>query len=222
MTENQSAAFYRIEGTLVGRPTLATAAYLAANTQGLAQRIGRLGNVAVAAPFAFAGGLVTGSAGSRITWMGIRGMSEDRLAVLSEEYYRDYVEPDLLAVGLDLIKASRRRGQRLVLISDNIDWVMKPLAERLGADDLICNRLEVKRGEATGRLCDPVIGGGLAGQWARSFADKHEIDLEASCAYGARGSDSLLLSAIGQPCAVNPDRQLRRLADDHDWPVVER
>ena len=44
----------------------------------------------------------------------------------------------------------------------------------------------------------------------------------SSWAYGASAADSLLLSAIGQPCAVNPDRQLRRLAKDHDWPVVEK
>ena len=149
-------------------------------------------------------------------------MSEDRVSVLADEYYQEYLKPNLLDVGLDLIKASRRRGQRVVLISDNIDWVMKPLLERVGADDLICNRLEIKRGETTGRLLDPVIGGGLGGQWARGFADEHHIDLQSSSAYGARASDSLLLSAIGQPCVVNPDRQLRRLADDNDWPVVER
>ena len=94
--------------------------------------------------------------------------------------------------------------------------------DQLGADDLICNRFEIRKGKATGRLEDPVIGGNVAGQWARSFASEHGIDLDASWAYGASAADSLLLSAIGQPCAVNPDWQLRRLAKDHDWPVVEK
>ena len=72
------------------------------------------------------------------------------------------------------------------------------------------------------RLEDPVVGGNVSGQWARTFAAENGIDLEKSFAYGASAADSLLLSAIGKPCAVNPDRQLRRIAKDHDWPVVER
>ena len=78
----------------------------------------------------------------------------------------------------------------------------------------------MRRQKATGRLEDPVIGGNVAGQWARAFATEHSIDLDTSWAYGARGGDSLLLSAIGRPCAVNPDRVLRREAEREGWPIL--
>lgn len=218
----KTAAFFRVEGTLTERPALATAAWLAANAQTFGERFARLGNVALAAPLALAGELATGSMATRMTWMGVRGMSEDRLVVLSEEYFETYLEDSIVEVGTELVEAARRDGRRIILISDNIDLVMQPLADKLGADDLICNRLEMRKQKATGRLEDPVIGGNVAGQWARSFATEHSIDLDTSWAYGARGGDSLLLSAIGRPCAVNPDRQLRRIARDHDWPVLDR
>lgn len=217
-----TAAFFRIEGTLVDKPTLAAAAWFAANAQGIGERLARLGNVALATPLAIAGEMQAGSTATRMTWMGVRGMSEDRLAVLGEEYYEKYLQDEVLEVGESLLKKARKAGQRIVFISDNIDLVVKPLADQLGADDLVCNTLELKRGKATGRLEDPVVGGNLSGQWARAFAADHGIDLDKSWAYGASAADSLLLSAIGKPCAVNPDRQLRRLAKDHDWPVVER
>ena len=217
-----TAAFFRIEGTLVDKPTLAAAAWFAANAQGIGERLARLGNVALATPLAFAGEMQAGSTATRMTWMGVRGMTEDRLAVLGEEYYEKYLQDEVLEVGESLLKKARKAGQRIVFISDNIDLVVKPLADQLGADDLVCNRLELKRSKATGRLEDPVVGGNLSGQWARAFAADHGIDLDKSWAYGASAADSLLLSAIGKPCAVNPDRQLRRLAKDHDWPVVER
>ncbi len=217
-----TAAFFRIEGTLVDKPTLAAAAWFAANAQGIGERLARLGNVALATPLAFAGEMQAGSTATRMTWMGVRGMTEDRLAVLGEEYYEKYLQDEVLEVGENLLKKARKAGQRIVFISDNIDLVVKPLADQLGADDLVCNRLELKRSKATGRLEDPVVGGNLSGQWARAFAADHGIDLDKSWAYGASAADSLLLSAIGKPCAVNPDRQLRRLAKDHDWPVVER
>lgn len=218
----RSAAFFRVEGTLVTRPALATAAWLAANAQGVGERVARLGNVALAAPLAMAGELSAGSTATRMTFMGLRGMSEDRLLSLCEEYYEDYLRDAVLDVGSELVERARKLGQRIVFISDNIDLVVKPLADQLGADDLVCNRLEVKKQKATGRLEDPVIGGNLAGQWARAFAEEHGIDLQASLGYGSSAADGLLLSAIGKPCAVNPDRQMRRMAKDHDWPVVER
>lgn len=220
-TPNSTAAFFRVEGTLSNRNAIFAAAWLAGNAQGIGERFARLGNVAAAAPLSWLGELSSGSTGVRMTWMGLRGMTEDRIVELAREYYATHVEGDVLDVGRDLIKQARAANRRVVLISDNIDHVIKPLADDLGADDLICNQLEIRSGKATGRLEDPVIGGNLSGQWARSFAREHLIDLDGSCAYGARAADSLLLSAIGQPCAVNPDRQLRRIAKDHHWPVLD-
>ena len=217
----QRATFFRVEGTLTDRPALVAAAWLASNAQGFGERIARLGNVALAAPLRMAGGLQAGSTSARMTWMALRGMSEDRVLTLTEEYADAYMRNDVLDVGKDLIKQARKQNRRIVLISDNIDLIVRPLADVIGADDLICNKLEIKRNKATGRLEEPVIGGNLAGQWARAFAQEHEIDLEHSAAYGTQATDSLLLSTIGEPCVVNPDRQLRRLARDHHWPVVQ-
>lgn len=217
-----AAAFFRVEGTLVRPPAIAAAAYFAANANGIGERVARLGNVALALPLALAGEMQAGSTATRMTWMGVRGMTEDRLHVLAEEYFDRYLRDEVLEVGEGLLKKAKKVGQRIVFISDGIDLVMEPLAKQLGADDLICNRLEMRKEKATGRLEDPVVGGNLSGQWARTFAAEHHIDLDRSFAYGASAADSLLLSAIGRPCAVNPDRQLRRLAKDHDWPVVER
>ena len=82
--------------------------------------------------------------------------------------------------------------------------------------------MEIRDEKCTGRLEDPVIGGNVIGSWARSWAAEHGIDLGVCAAYGANADDGILLSSIGLPCAVHPDRQLRRMARDLEWPVVER
>lgn len=217
----ESAAFFRVEGTLTPRPTLAAAAWLAANVQRVRERLLRLGNVALAAPFSLGGPLHDPTTGSRMAWMGLRGVSEDRLVILGEEYAERYVIPTLRDVGVGLLRKAEKKGHRVVLISDSLDAVMKPVAEHLGIEELVCNSMEIRDMKCTGRLEDPVIGGALAVDWARNFARQHGIDLTASLAYGAQGDDQLLLSAIGHPCAVHPDRQLRRMARDLSWPVVE-
>src|SRR5579862_2883185 len=98
-----TAAFFRIEGPLVEKPALAAAAWFAANAQGVGERVARLGNVLLATPLALAGEMQSGSTATRMTWMGVRGMSEDRLVVLGEEYYEKYLRDDVLEVGEGLV-----------------------------------------------------------------------------------------------------------------------
>ena len=218
---SEKAAFFRVEGPLSPRPTVAAAAYLAANSQEISGRLARLGNVALAAPFLFGGPLADPAMGARVTWMGLRGMSHDRLAVLGQEYAERFVIPSLRETGLRLLKEATKSGHRIVLLSDNLHEVMEPVRAHLGADSLVCNRLELAEGKATGRLDTPVFHGAEQAKWVQRYAAETNTDLATSLAYGAQDDDQLLLSAIGRPCVVHPNRGLRNVARTFDWPVVE-
>lgn len=215
------AAFFRVEGTLVRPAAMPAPAYFTLNAQQITSRLTRLGGAALATGLKLAGPLEDQQVVHRLAWMGLRGMSEDRLAVLGDAYYHRYVLPNLKPVGLELLEDARRSGHRVVLLSDDLDVVVAPLRAYLKADELLSNVMEMDRGEATGRLRDPIIGATLSGQWARAFATDRGLDLAQSRAYGAHHADGLLLSAIGLPCVVDPDWRLRRLAKDHDWPIVQ-
>lgn len=217
-----TAAFFKVEGTLLRRGSLAAAAYFAGNGQGLRERALRLGHVAVAAAGFGLLGQNDRALANRISWASLRGMTEDRLHVLAEEFYEDHIRPGLLDSGVELIKRARRDGHRIVLVSESIDLLIAPLAEHIRrVDEVVCNRLEVRDGELTGRLADPVVGGHEVGRWIRDYADEHGIDLDRSVAYGAHAPDLLMLAAVGRPCAVNPDYTLRRAAVDSRWPVLD-
>jgi phosphoserine phosphatase len=220
----ETAAFYRVEGAVVGRPAIAAAAYLVAGSQHPRDKIVRLAGVAAALPFAALGSIGDRSVATRLAYAGLRGMSEDRLAVLGEEYGERYLVPAIRDVARSLVEASRARGHRVVLVSEQLDVVVAPVARalRVPAADVVANRAELDAGGlCTGRLRDPLVGGGSGATWARAFARERGVDLEASFAYGASGDDAVLLGLIGRPCAVMPDRALRRLARDNGWPVVE-
>ena len=216
------AAFFRVEGALVKAPALKSAAWFTLNTAELKGRVSRLGGVALATGLKLAGGVGEQQLAQRAAWMGLRGMSQDRILCLGEEYYERFVQDNVLEVGQELVDEARRQGHRIVLLSENIHAVVAPLKALFKADELISNSLEIRNGKATGRLKEPVIGGALSGNWARHWASEHAVDLSTSSAYGTTSADSMLLNVIGRPCAVNPDRRLRRLAKDLDWPVVER
>lgn len=212
------AALFRVEGTLSPRPTLTAAAWIAANAQRVRSRLFGLSAMALAAPLATRDPMRA----AKLAWSTLEGMSEDRLIVLGEIYATEHLVPALSSVGLELLERCRARGQRIVLLSDNLDVVVRPLATHLGVDDVIANAMELDdRERATGALREPIVGPEMGGRALREALAERGIDLSRACAYGSHHADSVLLGAVALPCAVTPDRELRRLARDLDWPVVE-
>ena len=55
----------------------------------------------------------------------------------------------------------------------------------------------------------------------RAVAEREGLDLAACTAYSDSHTDLPFLEAVGHPVAVNPDRELRRVARERGWPVLE-
>jgi len=222
MTQTNTAAFVRVEGILLARGVLSAAAYLAGNAKKFGERALRLGIVGLAAPVHRLLGQTDRALAHRLAHLAIRGMSRDRVEVLCEEYAEDVLKDTILDQGIELLKRLQSEGRRVVLLSDSIEPIMKPLARHLKHyDELVYNQIEFEDDEATGKLLDPVIGSNVGGRWLDDYAAAHNLELARSAAFGAHGPDMLLLSRVGKPCAVNPDFVLRRSAKDADWPIID-
>jgi phosphoserine phosphatase len=218
----KTAAFFRIEGTLLPAGACSAAAYFASNAPGFTARAFKLGQVALTAPVYSLLGQSDRVLANRLAYLPLRDLSEDRIAMLAEEYFEGMLRDRVLQGGVELLRDARRRGQRVVLISDGLLPVVELLVSHLRhVDDFVCNRLEIREGVATGKLLEPVIGGHDLLGWVKRYALEHELDLAGSSVYAAHGPDLLLMSAVGSACAVNPDFTLRRAARQADWPIVD-
>jgi HAD superfamily phosphoserine phosphatase-like hydrolase len=217
----KTAAFFRVEGTLVDRGALAASVYFASNAQGFAERAFRIGALALGTPVYSFLKQNDRTLATRAAYVTVRHMSEDRIGELADEYYADVLKQRIYDKGRELLKRVRKEGHQIVLLSEGIQPVVAQLAAELAADDYVCNRLEFEDGKATGKLLEPVVGGHDMGGWLKRYAREHDISLEHSLGYAAHGADILLLSSVGKPCAVNPDIALRAAARDTDWPVLE-
>jgi hypothetical protein len=71
----------------------------------------------------------------------------------------------------------------------------------------------------SGRLAGFVLHGEAKAGAVESHAADAGIDLSKSVAYSDTINDLPLLRLVGRPEVVNPDRRLRRVADEHGWPV---
>lgn len=129
-----------------------------------------------------------------------------------------YVAPE----GRRVLEAHRQAGHRPILITASPIYTAAPLAEHLGIppQDVLATRAEVYAGHFTGRMVEPMCYREGKLYWAEEHAARHGIDLQASYFYTDSIDDLPLLQRVSHPVAVNPDKPLRRWAEQQGWPVV--
>jgi len=149
----------------------------------------------------------------------IRGWNRDHVADIVRETLDEIVTPIIFAEALDLIAEHQDAGRKVVIVSSAPEEVVRPIGESLGVDDVIATRADVDgKGNYTGELAFYGYGPHKAEAIA-AMAAREGLDLAASYAYSDSITDAPMLRAVGNPVAVNPDKELARLAREEGWPV---
>src|SRR5205823_2986084 len=112
----------------------------------------------------------------------------------------------------------RALGRRVYIVSSSPEEVVKPLAEHFGVTDVLATRAKVEDGKYVGEIERYVYAEGKADA-IRDIAAELGIDLGNSFAYSDSITDLPMLEAVGNPVAVNPDRDLRREAEKRGWQI---
>jgi hypothetical protein len=162
--------FWRVEGSLLNLTAVRPVGFFSWNAQSFLERWtrrGLMGVLAVARPFLYATHRVFAT---RLLHTVLRGESRDRLDLLGEEFFHYFLKPRLKPRGVEKLKEVLAAGGDVVLVSQGLDHIMRPLANYLGVERVLSNRLDFRGGLATGRLLDPVIR--PRGAFARLLADQ--------------------------------------------------
>ena len=130
------------------------------------------------------------------------------------------IDPAIYDEAVALIEEHRSLGRDIIIISSSGTEVVEPIGERLGVDLAVGTQLEVIDGRYSGEILFYAYGEGKA-QAMRDLAAERGYDLSTSYAYTDSITDLPMLEVVGHPTAVNPDAELRRIAIDRDWPVLD-
>jgi HAD superfamily hydrolase (TIGR01490 family) len=150
-----------------------------------------------------------------------RGWNRDHVASIVRETLTDVIEPIIYAEALELFDDHHAAGREVVIVSSAPLEVVEPMAEFLGADAAIGTRAAVDaEGDYTGDLEFYAYGPNKA-QAIRELAAREYINLPMSYAYSDSITDLPMLEVVGHPVAVNPDKELGRVARERDWEIRE-
>jgi thioester reductase-like protein len=202
--ESGGVTYWRVEGSLLELGALRPVLFFTWNSRSYAERWARragMAGMALVRPFTYA---ASRTFATRFLHTLLRGVSRDRLDLLGEEYFQYVLKPQMRRDAVDKLVEAIRSGERVVLVSQLLDHILKPLAKHFGVESIIANRLDFRDGIATGRLLDPVVRprGPLA--WVASGSTDGRITREKLLRQLGWGRNSGLPEAVVQSSARPP------------------
>ncbi|MGV8976852.1 MAG: HAD family hydrolase [Cellulomonas sp.] len=151
----------------------------------------------------------------------MQGHSVAEVVAIAEDIYDEVLSLRIFPGTQKLLDDHLAAGHEVWLITATPVEIGELIARRLGVTGALGTVAEHKDGFYTGRLVGDMLHGKAKASAVRELAARENLDLTASYAYGDSTNDVPILSAVGFPCAINPDRRLRRHAQTVGWPIRE-
>ena len=137
--------------------------------------------------------------------------------------------PRFFEEGLGRVTCHAMLGHTVVLVSGTLEPLANAAARALEAEiaargfargiRVCATRLKERNGKWTGEILgEPMVGEAKA-RVVGALAEEIHLDLSQCWAYGNSAEDRWMLAAVGNPVAMNPTWELRRIARKRGWPI---
>jgi HAD superfamily hydrolase (TIGR01490 family) len=147
----------------------------------------------------------------------VSGHRVAELTAIGEEIYDEYMAGRIWSGTRALAQAHLDAGQRVWLVTAAPVETATIVARRLGLTGALGTVAESVDGVYTGRLVGEPLHGPAKAAAVVALAAAEDLDLERCAAYSDSANDIPLLSLVGYPYAINPDRKLREHAREMGW-----
>ncbi|CAM3138960.1 HAD-superfamily subfamily IB hydrolase, TIGR01490 [Pseudomonas gessardii] len=147
------------------------------------------------------------------------GRTPEEVAHLVEPWVEDIIEPLIYSDATRTIARHRQNGDRILVISASGTHLVKPIAARIGIEEVLGIELDVAHGVYSGKTVGVLTyrEGKITRlmQWLEQAGES----LEGAYFYSDSRNDLPLLSKVDYPQVVNPDPVLRAHAEQAGWPI---
>lgn len=149
----------------------------------------------------------------------VKGWDVEVVRQAVAETLHTIIDPIVFEEAVTLIEQHQAAGRDVIIVSASGIEVVEPIGAMLGVDHVIATTLVSEAGRYTGEVAFYAYGSHKATAMQQLAAERG-YDLGGSYAYSDSETDVPMLEAVGHPFAVNPDKALRKLAEEKDWPVL--
>ena len=149
----------------------------------------------------------------------VAGHEVTEVVQLGREIFDERIVGKVYPQTLALARGHLDAGQRVWLVSAAPVELATIIAKRLGLTGALGTVSETSGGVYTGRLVGRPLHGPAKAEAVRALAEREGLDLARCAAYSDSSNDIPMLSLVGHPVAINPDKRLRQHARDLGWRI---
>ena len=143
----------------------------------------------------------------------------EQLQSFHAEFMESSIRPIMTATGQARINQHRELGDNIVIITATNSFVTAPIAQAFGVDHLIATEPEIVDGQYTGKVngtaCFQTGKITKLNEWLEISGN----NLDGSSFYSDSHNDLPLLEQVTHPVAVDPDPQLKTIAQQRNWKI---
>jgi HAD superfamily hydrolase (TIGR01490 family) len=150
----------------------------------------------------------------------LKDRSVEEAAKWHRQFMQEKIDSIMLPRAEKLVQEHRARGDQLLIITATNAFITRPIAQRMGIEELIACEAEVVDGVYTG---EPIgIPSFQQGKVTRlnTWMDEHNAVLDGAWFYSDSHNDLPLLEIVDNPVAVDPDAKLDARARELGWQVM--
>ena len=137
------------------------------------------------------------------------------------DYVENWIKPIVVPGAAALLDEHRGQGHELLIISATNLFITEPIAALLGVPTILSTEPEIVDNRYTGRfLGTPTYQEGKVVVLRQWLADTGR-DLAGSYFYSDSINDLALLEQVENPVAAHPDDELRAIAVERGWKIID-
>ncbi|MBD3246475.1 MAG: HAD-IB family hydrolase [Candidatus Omnitrophica bacterium] len=156
----------------------------------------------------------------RYAYRQLAGKRSANLRQLCADLFQSELRPKIFPAAMKKIASYRDRGATVILMSSSLREIVERIQEYIGVETCIATNLEVRNGSYTGEIQGGVpYGEGKVHKLQEFIAENGPY--RKIIAYCDHDSDLPLLEYVHEPIIVNPNKRMRRLAEERRWRVEQ-
>lgn len=121
---------------------------------------------------------------------------------------------------LDEIEKAKAEGYELVLVSGSFQPFLDSAVKNLGFTKILGTKLPFKNDRTDLKRGIKIINGIEKKNSVMKAYEDEEVDYENSKAFADSYYDEFILKLTGNPVAVTPDDELRKIAEEEGWKII--
>ena len=148
------------------------------------------------------------------------GTSQQVREIVAETLH-ELVDPIVYDEAVELIEEHREAGRDVVIVSSSGAEVVEPIGEMLGADHVIATQMVVEDGKYTGEIALLRLRPRRRPSAMRELAEQRGLrPRRLATRTATRRPTSRCSRRSATRHAVNPDKELARVATERGWPIL--